>query len=131
LIVDVETVSEYSDQPGYALVDARSYEYFSGAREGRVKTGHIPGAGSAHWMEMVDDSLHLKSAAELEQVFLSAGVEPGDTIIGYCHIGQYATVALFAARTLGHEVRLYDGSFQDWAARDLPVETGDSTADSR
>jgi 3-mercaptopyruvate sulfurtransferase SseA len=30
---------------------------------------------------------------------------------------------LFAARSLGHPVRLYDGSFQDWARRtDLPVE---------
>ena len=25
-------------------------------------------------------------------------------------------------RTLGHEVVLYDGAFQDWAARGLPVE---------
>ncbi len=121
LIVDVEFVAEYSDRPGYALIDARSHEYFSGAREGRGKTGHIPGAGSAHWMEMVDDSLMFTSAEELERVFRAAGAEPGDTVIAYCHIGQYATATLFAARTLGHEVRLYDGSFQDWAARDLPV----------
>ena len=127
LIVDVESVRQFSDQPGYALVDARSYEYFSGAREGRVKTGHIPSAGSTHWMEMVDDSLMFKSAEELVHVFREAGVEPGDTVVGYCHIGQYATVALFAARTLGHEVRLYDGSFQDWASRDMPVQVESTT----
>jgi 3-mercaptopyruvate sulfurtransferase SseA len=28
---------------------------------------------------------------------------------------------LFAARLLGHEVRLYDGSFQDWARRNKPI----------
>jgi thiosulfate/3-mercaptopyruvate sulfurtransferase len=128
LIVDVESVREFSTQPGFALVDARSHEYFSGEREGRVKTGHIPGAGSTHWMEMMDDSLRFKSADDLRRVFSNAGVESGDTVVGYCHIGQYATVALVAARTLGHTVRLYDGSFQDWAARDLPVETGDTAA---
>jgi thiosulfate/3-mercaptopyruvate sulfurtransferase len=30
---------------------------------------------------------------------------------------------LFAARLLGHPVLLYDGSFQDWARRNLPVTT--------
>jgi len=29
---------------------------------------------------------------------------------------------LFAARTLGYRVLLYDGSFEDWSKRNLPVE---------
>ena len=54
---------------------------------------------------------------------ISSGVDmPGDTIIGYCHIGQQATAMLFAARTAGYKVLLYDGSFTDWQRRDLPVE---------
>jgi thiosulfate/3-mercaptopyruvate sulfurtransferase len=40
-----------------------------------------------------------------------------------CHIGQQATATLFAARSLGHPVRLYDGSFEDRSRRtELPVE---------
>jgi 3-mercaptopyruvate sulfurtransferase SseA len=32
---------------------------------------------------------------------------------------------LFAARSLGHKVLLYDGSFEDWSAHtNYPVETG-------
>jgi thiosulfate/3-mercaptopyruvate sulfurtransferase len=42
-------------------------------------------------------------------------VKPGDIVVGYCHIGQQATAMLFAARLLGHEVRLFDGSMQEWA----------------
>jgi thiosulfate/3-mercaptopyruvate sulfurtransferase len=43
--------------------------------------------------------------------------------VAYCHIGQQATVVLFAARSLGHPVLLYDGSYQDWSRRaELPVE---------
>jgi thiosulfate/3-mercaptopyruvate sulfurtransferase len=46
-------------------------------------------------------------------------------VVAYCHIGQQATAVLFAARTLGHPVRLYDGSFEDWSRRtELPVEGG-------
>ena len=51
-----------------------------------------------------------------------AGVEPGDPIIGYCHVGEQATGMLFAARTPGYRVVLYDGSFADWVHHDLPVE---------
>ena len=40
----------------------------------------------------------------------------------YCLVGQQATAVVFAARTLGIDAALYDGSFQDWSARNLPVE---------
>ena len=43
-------------------------------------------------------------------------------MIGYCHIGQQATAMLFAARTLGYRVVLYDGSFEDWSRRGLPID---------
>src|SRR3712207_9545320 len=60
----------------------------------------------------------------LAKLFRDAGVAPGDTVVTYCHIGQQATAVLLAARLLGHPVRLYDGSFEDWARRGLPTETG-------
>ena len=66
--------------------------------------------------------VELKPADEIAAVFTKAGVKPGDTVITYCHIGQQATAVLFAARTLGYKVMLYDGSFEDWSRRDLPVE---------
>ena len=65
----------------------------------------------------------LKSDAELAAIFAKAGVKPNDTVIGYCHIGQQTTAMLFAARTLGHPVLLYDGSFEDWSRHtDYPVD---------
>ena len=45
----------------------------------------------------------------------------------YCHIGQQATVPYFVARMLGFDVRLYDGSFEEWAkASAAPVTRGDT-----
>jgi thiosulfate/3-mercaptopyruvate sulfurtransferase len=75
--------------------------------------------------ELTDvQSFLFKSPSQLGALFAAAGVAPTDTIVGYCHIGQQATAMLFAARTLGHPVLLYDGSFEDWSRKDLPVETG-------
>lgn len=122
LVVTADWVQAHTGTPGYRVVDARAAAYFDGVREDRGKAGHIPGAGSLSWTELIDEQLHLKSASDLRALFGAAGVTPGDTVVAYCHIGQYATAVLLAARTLGHDVVLYDGAFQDWAARGLPVE---------
>jgi thiosulfate/3-mercaptopyruvate sulfurtransferase len=58
----------------------------------------------------------------LQAQFAAAGVQPGQTVVTYCHIGQQASLVWFLARVLGYDARIYDGSFQDWAARaELPV----------
>lgn len=122
LVVDADWVQAHGHTPGYRVVDARSAEFYRGERADRGKNGHIPGAISVPWPELIDEQLHLKDAAELRRRFEAAGAMPGDTVVTYCHIGQYASAVLFAARTLGYPVKLYDGSFQDWAMRNLPVE---------
>lgn len=121
LVVDAAWVQTHASEPGYRLVDGRNAEFFNGTREDRGKAGHIPGAANVMWRELLDDSLKLKSPAAIRDAFAAAGVEPADTVVAYCHIGQYATMVIFLARTLGHGFKLYDGSFQDWARRDLPV----------
>ena len=122
LIVDAMWVQEHAMEPTYTVVDARSKAVYDGIRETRGRAGHIPGSGSTPWGEFIDEEGNLRSPDEIEAVFAGAGVREGDTVVAYCHIGQYATMAMFAARTLGYDVKLYDGAFQDWAARDLPVE---------
>jgi len=122
LVVDADWVEANARATGYRVIDARRPEFYRGERADRGKSGHIPGAVSVPWPDLIDEQLHLKDAAVLRQKFEAAGVQPGDTVVTYCHIGQYASAVLFAARTLGYPVKLYDGSFQDWAMRNLPVE---------
>ncbi len=125
LVVDAAWVGAHTDQPGFRIVDARAEAFYDGVREDQGKAGHIPGAGNVPWTTLVDEeTLLLEPPETLRERFAAAGVEDGDTVVGYCHIGQYATLMLFAARTLGHRVVLYDGAFQDWARQDLPVESG-------
>lgn len=128
IVVDAQTVRSRLGARGFAVVDGRSPSFYDGVDTGgqhdeKHKTGHIRGAASIPFTDITDDKLVLKSPTELEALFTKAGVKPGDTVIGYCHIGQQTTAMLFAARTLGHPVLLYDGSFQDWSRHaDFPVE---------
>ena len=126
--VDAAFVQAHKGTPGYALIDARSPVFYDGVETGgmigsRHKTGHITGAGSLPFNTVTDADLKLKSPEQLSAMFAAAGAKPGDTIIAYCHIGQQATAVVFAARSLGYKAVLYDGSFEDWSRRDLPVET--------
>ncbi len=128
-IVDAKFVLEHRDSPGFALIDARDADYYNGVETGGApehphRTGHITGARSLPFSNTTTEDLHLRSEKELRELFTAAGVAPGDVVIAYCHIGQQATAVLFAARLLGHEVRLYDGSFEEWSRLPRhPVET--------
>jgi thiosulfate/3-mercaptopyruvate sulfurtransferase len=128
IVVDAVFVNAHRESPGYAVVDGRASVFYDGKETPghngeQQRTGHIRGAHSVPFTEVFTDKNVLKSPAELEALFTKAGVKPGDTVIGYCHIGQQATAMLFAARSLGHPVLLYDGSFQDWSRHtDYPVD---------
>jgi thiosulfate/3-mercaptopyruvate sulfurtransferase len=128
IVVDAATVKARLGTPGVAVVDGRDAAFYDGVETGGAhgqqhRTGHIRGALSIPFTSITDDRLLIKSDAELAAIFAKAGVKANDTVIGYCHIGQQTTAMLFAARTLGHPVLLYDGSFEDWSRHtDYPVD---------
>ena len=123
LVVDAGWVGRHSEAAGYTVLDGRARRFYDGEREDRGKAGHIPGAGSLPIEDLFGTSGGFKSKTDLRAILAEAGVSPGDTVVAYCHIGQRASTVAFAARMLGHEVKLYDGSWEDWAARGLPAVT--------
>jgi thiosulfate/3-mercaptopyruvate sulfurtransferase len=126
VVVDHRFMQASASAPKIRLIDARTPMFYEGPSmemQGRkLEPGHIAGAKNLPFNSLSDDSLQFLPADELRRRFAAAGVQPGDTVAAYCHIGQQATVVLFAARLLGHPVRLYDGSMTDWETRKLPVE---------
>ena len=126
-IVDAAFVSGKLSAPGTVVIDARLPQFYSGAQTGGNanaphRTGHITGAKNVPYTETFAADGMVKPADALKALFSAAGVKSDDNVIVYCHIGQQATAVVFAARTLGLNVTLYDGSFEDWSRRtELPV----------
>ena len=122
IVVDAAWVGSHLNSPKIAIVDGRDASFYDGIEATGDRKGHIPGAHSVPFTEIADDKNFIKSPDQLKALFAHAGVAPDDTVVGYCHIGQQATAMLFAARLIGHPVKLYDGSMQEWSRRtDLPI----------
>lgn len=126
--VEASYVMQRVGQRGFAFIDTRTTpEYLGeGTRSGLPSEGHITGARQLEWEQLFKDpqrGVFLDTTA-LRELF-RARVAPGDTVITYCLVGYRASMTYFAARLLEYPVRLYDGSYQDWAERRLPVTKGE------
>jgi len=124
-VADSAYVSANNRKAGVSVVDARATTFFTGAQAGgggNQPKGHVAGAKSIPFSALTNADLTLKSEAELRAVFTAAGVKPDDEVVSYCHVGQQATAVMLAAQTLGMKTRVYDGSYEDWSKKSLPVE---------
>jgi len=124
VIASLDYVRANLHHAGVDIVDARLPEYYTGARipQGQ-RAGHIPGASNITFNTLVDDKGKLLPAGEIEAKFRAAGIQSGDRVVSYCHIGQQASLIYFVARYLGYDARLFDGSWEDWSRHaDLPAE---------
>lgn len=108
--------------PGVKVIDARAPMFYEGPGMDDHKAGHLPGAANVPFNSLADDAVRMLPLDALREKFRGAGVQAGDTVVAYCHVGQQATVVVLAARMLGIPVRLYDGSMNDWERRGLPLE---------
>jgi thiosulfate/3-mercaptopyruvate sulfurtransferase len=104
------------------VVDARMKIYYDGETTGNPRDGHITGSQSIPYTEMLDGTNRFKSLEELKPYFETVAA-PDKELVTYCFIGQTASVVYMAGRMLGYEMKLYDGSLQEWSRiSDLPME---------
>jgi thiosulfate/3-mercaptopyruvate sulfurtransferase len=131
LIATAPWIESRLGKPGIALIDTRSDgEYLGTAgRHGMPSEGHLAGAHQLQWQQLFQGdsgSAHgepLKSRDELAKMYADR-MHPGDTVVTYCWVGYRASTTYLAARAVGLPVKLYDGSYEDWLHRKLPVNAG-------
>jgi thiosulfate/3-mercaptopyruvate sulfurtransferase len=103
---------------GGAAIDARSRERFVGeVVQIDKQPGHIPGARSAPWSELLDSATMPRPPADLRDHYRQLGVDGNHEVVAYCGSGVSACMNVLAMEHAGLAVpRLYVASWSGWSA---------------
>jgi len=128
ILVDTAAMRDLAKKPeAVALIDARPTREFTGEQlsEDVASAGHITGASSLFWMDMLvsRENPVLKPEAELRRMYAEAHAAPGRQLVTYCRTGMQSSFDYFVAKYLGYDPSMYDASFFEWSKKDLPAET--------
>ena len=117
-VVDCHGVDSAREEPRIVLLDARAPERFRGELEPvDARPGHIPGALNAPWADNLEGGRFADPEA-LRARYRKLGVRDGATVICYCGSGVTACHDVLALELAGFtelNVRVYEGSWSDWA----------------
>ena len=123
LLVDKDYVMKNLNSTSTIIVDARTKQIYDGAPAGQPRDGHIAGAQNIPYMEMLDPATAVFKPSEQLQTYFTPVATKDKELVTYCFIGQTASVVYMAGRILGYNMKLYDGSIQEWSRlKDLPME---------
>jgi thiosulfate/3-mercaptopyruvate sulfurtransferase len=126
---------------GNPLLDIRSPQEYSGERthmpdypqEGALRAGHIPTAVSVPWARAVNEDQTFRTREELKEIYeIEKGLNPSDSVIAYCRIGERSSHSWFVLKyLLGFDnVRNYDGSWTEWGSLvGVPIVKGEQPGD--
>jgi thiosulfate/3-mercaptopyruvate sulfurtransferase len=117
-VVNADFVKANIDKPGIRILDARTPNFYTGEGGGGPRPGHVQSAQNIPFTMLTDSTGKMKDRATISGLFAAAGVQPNDRVVTYCHVGQQASLLFLAARYVGLNPSLYDGSFEDWSSRD-------------
>ncbi|HEY1936302.1 MAG TPA: sulfurtransferase [Candidatus Angelobacter sp.] len=129
ILIDTARMRALAEKKGAALtlVDARPRKEFTGERlsEDVAEAGHIPGAKSLYWMDMLESHENpvLRPEAELRRMYEELNASAGQPLVIYCRTGMQSSFDYFVAKYLRYEPSMYDASFYEWSRKDLPAET--------
>jgi thiosulfate/3-mercaptopyruvate sulfurtransferase len=82
---------------------------------GDIRAGRVPWALNVPFYELYRPDHTLRSPEELRELFARVGVPPSARCVTYCGVAISASALAFALVRAGFEdVKLYDGSWEEW-----------------
>lgn len=122
-LVDKDYVLAALKSTDKVVVDARLKRWYDGDPTGNPRDGHITGSLNIPFPDMIDSTNSFKPVEELTKNFSTVVPDKKKEVIVYCFVGQTASVDYLTGRILGYEMKLYDGSMQEWSRdENLPME---------
>jgi thiosulfate/3-mercaptopyruvate sulfurtransferase len=117
----LEWLQKYLDSPEpVQLLDARAPQAY--------QAGHIPTAQNLFLRDMLRSEGGYsvwRSPDEIRDKVRQLGIDPARPLVVYCNSGREASQLWFTLRALlGIEAQVYDGSWVEWSALELPSEKG-------
>jgi thiosulfate/3-mercaptopyruvate sulfurtransferase len=123
LLVDKDYVLQSLKTRSAEVVDARMKRFYDGEPTGNPRDGHITGALNLAYTDMIDSTNSIKPTEVLLKNFQAVLPDKNKEVVTYCFIGQTASVIYLTGRSLGYNVKVYDGSMQEWSRiPELPME---------
>jgi len=125
--IEYDEFREIKDRDDVALLDVRPANFYEGQGPWK-KPGHIPGALNLPWQSLMDKTNKrlFKPDQEIRDIVGQLGLDRDKLAISSCGTGREATsVYLILKHYLGFpKVKIYEGSFTEWVAKDNPTVTG-------
>lgn len=123
LLVDRFYVQDKLNTGSSTIVDARLKRFYDGDPTGYPRDGHISGAKNIPYTELLNAANLFKPADSLQHYFAPIAPAKDKELVSYCFIGQSASVVYLAGRAIGYNMKLYDGSMQEWSRiEECPME---------
>jgi thiosulfate/3-mercaptopyruvate sulfurtransferase len=121
LVKGIGDVKRIISSDSALILDARAKGRFDGtAPEPRpgLPSGHMPGAKSVPFNELLNADFTMKDAATLRARFAAVGAGGSKPIVTSCGTGVTACILALGLKQAGlGDAAIYDGSWTEWAGR--------------
>ena len=116
--ISLNQLQQWKDRSDVSILDVRESREFNGQTPyGESRGGHIPGAISLYYKELLNNEGFVRSAEEIRALLKSRGVNGDKPIVAYCTGGIRSSMATVILRHYGYEAYNFAGSMWLWSAQ--------------